>query len=73
MIDPTGGDGSLRGGKGADVFWFQSAPNSDEVADFSNSEDLLDILSIPGTTEYEDMFALLDTKSNGLVDGADAI
>ncbi|KUJ76298.1 hypothetical protein AVO45_13430 [Ruegeria marisrubri] len=72
LINGAGGNDSLRGGKGADVFWFTSDPDADEIADFTKGEDLLDLRSILGATEHEDVFAFFDTNSDGLIDGADA-
>ena len=53
-LDGGSGNDELMGGAGNDMFVFDTGDGTDTISDFTDGEDLIDLTSITGITEFND-------------------
>ena len=54
-LDGGSGNDSLTGGAGNDMFVFDAGDGADTISDFNDGENLIDLTSITGITEFNDL------------------
>ena len=50
-----GGDDTLTGGEGADTFVIAAGSGNDTITDFTNGEDVIDLIEMPGVSGFGDL------------------
>ena len=54
-IRGTGGNDTLQGGTGDDIFVFGANHGNDTISDFTDGEDLIDLRGVAGISGFDDL------------------